>query len=198
MAAQLGREPSVPFTVVARCAPGHPLVIRNQPVDAQGDPFPTLYWLTCPETAAAVSRFESEGWIKRLNERAEADPDLRTGLRRAHEEYAKERGRLHPGAGEWGGVGGAARGVKCLHAHYAYLVAGGPDPAGAWTAARLAEGEPVHYEKPGRRVAAVDLGTNSIRLLVARRQEGEADLQDLARDMVITRIGKGVDGRRHH
>jgi exopolyphosphatase/guanosine-5'-triphosphate,3'-diphosphate pyrophosphatase len=64
---------------------------------------------------------------------------------------------------------------------------------GAWVAARLAGGEPVHYEKPGRRVAAVDLGTNSIRLLVLRGVDGEDETVDLARDMVITRLGQGVD-----
>jgi exopolyphosphatase/guanosine-5'-triphosphate,3'-diphosphate pyrophosphatase len=193
VAAQLGREPSIPFTVVARCGPGHPLVIRNRPVDPEGHPFPTLYWLTCPETVAAVSTLESQGWIKRLNERVEVDPRLRTALRRAHEEYAKERGRFLPGAERWGGVGGTAHGMKCLHAHYAYRLAGGLDPIGSWVQHRLAEGEPLHYEKPGRRVAAVDLGTNSIRLLVARFAEGEEELRDLARDMVITRIGQGVD-----
>ena len=193
VAAQLGREPSIPFTVVARCGPGHPLVIRNRPIDPEGHPFPTLYWLTCPETVAAVARLESAGWIKRLNERVEVDPKLRTALRRAHEEYARERGRFLPGAEAWGGVGGTARGVKCLHAHYAYRVAGGLDPIGAWVANQLAAGEPYHYEKPGRRVAAIDLGTNSIRLLVARFADGEEQLRDLARDMVITRIGQGVD-----
>jgi len=107
---------------VARCAPGHPLVIRNRPTDRAGHPFPTLYWLTCPDHVKAVSRLESDGWIKRINDEAEIDPHLRTGLRRAHEEYARERGRLQPGAEAWGGVGGTARGVKCLHAHLAYQI----------------------------------------------------------------------------
>jgi exopolyphosphatase/guanosine-5'-triphosphate,3'-diphosphate pyrophosphatase len=71
-------------------------------------------------------------------------------------------------------------------------VAGGADPVGAWVAARIDE-ENLHYEKPARRVAAIDLGTNSIRLLVARLARGEGQIKDLARDMVITRIGQGVD-----
>jgi exopolyphosphatase / guanosine-5'-triphosphate,3'-diphosphate pyrophosphatase len=172
-------------------------VIRNRPVDEEGHPFPTLYWLTCPEAVKAVSRLESAGWIKRLEERAETDPQLRTRIRRAHESYARERGAFHPGAEAWGGVGGAARGIKCLHAHYAHALAGGPDPVGLWVARRLAEDEPLHYERPGRRVAAVDLGTNSIRLLVARWTQGDDALQELARDMVITRIGQGVDRTSH-
>jgi exopolyphosphatase/guanosine-5'-triphosphate,3'-diphosphate pyrophosphatase len=179
--------------VLARCSLGHPLVIRNAPVDAAGNPFPTLYWLTCPDTVKAVSGLESEGWIKRLAEQAEIDPDLRTALRRAHEDYARERGRLHPGAEAWGGVAGTAQGLKCLHAHYAYFLAGGNDPIGRWVARRLAEGEPIHYEKPGHRVAAIDLGTNSVRLLVGRFVQGEPRPVDLSRDMVITRLGQGVD-----
>ena len=169
------------------------MIIRNHPVDSDGNPFPTLYWLTCPDTVKAVSRLESEAWIKKLEAKAEVHPELRTKLRRAHEEYARERGALLPGAEAWGGVGGAARGVKCLHAHFAYYLAGGADPIGLWVARELAKGEPLHYEKPGRRVAAIDLGTNSIRLLVARFTEGESEPNDLARDMVITRIGEGVD-----
>lgn len=167
-------------------------MVRNRPTDADDNPFPTLYWLTCPETVKAVSRLESEGWIKRLAEQAEVDPELRTALRLAHEEYARDRAELHPGAEAWGGVGGAASGVKCLHAHYAYHLAGGRDPIGAWVAGRLGEGQ-VHYEKSARRVAAIDLGTNSIRLLVVRLAEGEDELSDLARDMLITRLGAGVD-----
>jgi exopolyphosphatase/guanosine-5'-triphosphate,3'-diphosphate pyrophosphatase len=195
VAAQLGREPGIPFEVVARCGLGHPLVIRNRPIDANGNPFPTLYWLTCPEAVKAVSRLEADGWIRKLNEQAEIDPDLRTALRRAHEEYAREREAILPGAGSWGGVGGTGRGVKCLHAHYAYYLAGGEDPLGRWVAKHLAKAEPIHYEKPGRRLAAIDLGTNSVRLLVARAVDAEPaePLVELARDMVITRLGQGVD-----
>jgi exopolyphosphatase / guanosine-5'-triphosphate,3'-diphosphate pyrophosphatase len=171
---------------------GHPLVIRNRPVDPNGNPFPTLYWLTCPEAVKAVSRLESDGWIKRLNQEAEIDPDLRVGLRRAHEEYARERGRLHPGAEAWGGVGGAARGIKCLHAHYAHFVAGGPDPVGAWVDERVDPRE-LHYEKPARRLAVIDLGTNTVQLLIARFVQGEPELHQLARDVVVTRLGQGVD-----
>jgi hypothetical protein len=38
-------------------------------------------------------------------------------------------------------VAGTRRGVKCLHAHYAWHLAGGDDPVGRWVAARLAEVE---------------------------------------------------------
>ena len=65
---QIGRDPTTAFTVVARCSGGHPLVIRNAPIDANGDPFPTTFWLTCPDAVKAIARVESEGWIAKLNE----------------------------------------------------------------------------------------------------------------------------------
>jgi exopolyphosphatase / guanosine-5'-triphosphate,3'-diphosphate pyrophosphatase len=187
VAQQLGRRPTVPFTVVARCPGGHPLVIRNAPVDERGDPFPTTFWLTCPDAVRAVSRLEAEGWISRLNERLEAEPDFADAIARAHAEYARERARDDPRAERHGGVGGTGKGLKCLHAHYANHLAGGDDVVGAWVAGTV---EPIHDERPGR-VAAVDQGTNSTRLLVA--EPGAGGFEDLARDMVITRLGQGVD-----
>jgi exopolyphosphatase/guanosine-5'-triphosphate,3'-diphosphate pyrophosphatase len=185
----LAREPVTTFTVVARCPDGDPLVIRNRPVDRDGNPFPTLYWLTCPAAVASVSRLESEGWIKKLDQRARTDPEFGKALDAAHREYAAERGRWFAGAEGWGGVGGSRAGLKCLHAHYANHVAGGSDPVGEWVAERV---EPVHPDLPaGERVAAVDMGTNSIRLLVAEGRDG--DLAEAARDMLITRLGQGVD-----
>ena len=186
---QLGREPTTHFTVVARCPGGHPLVIRNHPVDGDGRPFPTLFWLTCPAAVKAVSRPESEGWIGRFNARAEEDPIFVEALAAAHEDYARERSRGFAQALAWGGVGGTGGGVKCLHAHYANHLAGGPDPVGAWVAERV---EPVHPKEAPGRVAAVDLGTNSIRLVVASGR-GDGGLDEFARDMVITRIGQGVE-----
>ncbi len=185
---QLGREPTTPFTVVARCPDGHPLVIRNHPVDARGEPFPTLFWLTCPEAVRAVSRVESGGAIARLNERIEAEPELARAVRAAHDAYALERARDVAEARAWGGVGGTRIGVKCLHAHYANHLAGADDPIGAWVAAEI---EPIHPEREDR-VAAIDQGTNSIRLLVAE-PDGRGGYRELARDMVITRLGEGVD-----
>jgi exopolyphosphatase/guanosine-5'-triphosphate,3'-diphosphate pyrophosphatase len=44
------------------------------------------------------------------------------------------------------------------------------------------------------RVAAVDLGTNSTRLLVADVEDGRID--EIARRLTITRLGEGVDERR--
>ena len=195
VARQLGREPTTRFEVVARCVePGgswtHPLVIRNHPIDPVGRPFPTLFWLTCPDAVRAVSRLESAGEIGRMNERWDADPQWREAVERAHDAYARERGRFLPEAHEWAGVGGTRAGVKCLHAHYAHHLAGGDDVVGRQVARDV---EPIHPDEPrDGRVAAVDLGTNSLRLLVA--QPGpDRELVEVSRDMVITRLGQGVD-----
>jgi exopolyphosphatase/guanosine-5'-triphosphate,3'-diphosphate pyrophosphatase len=182
---QLGREPTTPFSMIARCGEGHPLVIRDRPLDISGHPFPTIYWLTCPEAVKAISRVESEGWIARLG----ADPAIAASVEEAHRAYAVERGQMVAGAEAWGGIGGTRRGIKCLHAHYAYHVAGGDDVVGRWTAGRI---EPVHPGETGGRVAAIDQGTNSTRLLVIEPRAG-ADPMEISRDMVITRLGQGVD-----
>lgn len=164
-------------------------MIRNASLDAEGRPFPTAYWLTCPEAVKAVARVESAGWIARLNERAQEDAAFAEGLAAAHRAYAEDRASDLAEALGWGGVAGTRTGVKCLHAHYAYHLAGGDDPVGEWVASRV---EPVHPEQLPGRVAAIDQGTNSIRLFVAEPLEGEG-CGEIARDMVITRLGQGVD-----
>ena len=66
---------------------------------------------------------------------AQAEVDA-AALAAAHDRYAADRddgipvGHLGPRPS--GGVGGTRLGVKCLHAHYAYLLAGGIDPVGDW------------------------------------------------------------------
>ena len=45
------------------------------------------------------------------------------------------------------------------------------------------------------RVAAIDIGTNSTRLLVAERGDGSVPLGTVARLMTIARLGQGVDQR---
>mgnify|MGYP003334724042 FL=1 len=199
---QLGREPTTTFSVIARCAPdGHPLVIRNAPFDAEGKPFPTRFWLTCPDAVKAVSRLEAAGEIARWNERLERDADLRSLVSIAHSAYAAERDLdgagtppgtiVAPPAVPFGGVGGTRVGVKCLHAHYANHLAGGFDPVGA----AVAEQVGAYHALPAgwTCVAAVDQGTNSTRLLVLGAASAEAAPTELARDMVITRLGQDVD-----
>jgi hypothetical protein len=134
----LGRPPRADFDVVVRNAAGAPVVIRNAPLLDDGTPMPTRYWLVDPDVSLAVARLESEGGV-RAAEAAVDDEELQ----RAHDVYARERDAVvpagHDGPRPFGGVGGTRRGVKCLHAHYAYFLAGGDDPIGRWVEAQLAE-----------------------------------------------------------
>jgi hypothetical protein len=132
----LGREPEGDFEVVVRDATGDPVVIRNSPLLADGRPMPTRYWLVGRREVLAVSRLEAAGGVRQ----AEAEVDA-TAIADAHARYAAERDRALPpgwdGPRPRGGVGGTAVGVKCLHAHYAWHLAGGEDPVGRWVEARL-------------------------------------------------------------
>lgn len=134
----LRRAPRAEFDVVVRSGDGAPLVIRNAPLLDDGTPMPTRYYLVAPELVIAVSRIEAAGGVRAAE--AAVDPE---DLRRAHEAYAAERDAAlpadHSGPRPHGGVAGTARGVKCLHAHYAHFLAGGDDPVGRWVAARLDE-----------------------------------------------------------
>ncbi len=134
----LGRTPQGAFEVVVRDASGLPVVITNAPLMDDGTPMPTRYWLIGHAEIRAVGRLESTGGVRQ----AEADIEP-AEIERAHALYAAERDALIPegyvGPRPYGGVAGTRQGVKCLHAHYAWYLAGGPDPVGAWVARRLAE-----------------------------------------------------------
>jgi exopolyphosphatase/guanosine-5'-triphosphate,3'-diphosphate pyrophosphatase len=176
----IGRTPSGDFTVVVRDRDGDPVVIRNAPFLHDGTPMPTRYWLVGRRAQEAVGRLESTGAVRQIE--ALFDPSI---IAATHERYAKERESLidpdYAGPHPTGGVGGTRRGLKCLHAHLAWYLAGGADPIGRYVAILIGE-------QIGGSVAAIDCGTNSTRLLILS-EAGEI----LAREMTITRLGEGVD-----
>ncbi len=137
----LGRAPQAEFEVVVRGKRGEPVVIRNAPLLNDGTPMPTRYWLVDPELVRAVSRLESTGGARRAEEVVDS-----AEVEAAHVAYAADRDSAlpvaHTGPRPSGGVGGTRRGVKCLHAHYAWHLAGGSDPVGRWVAEQLAAPEP--------------------------------------------------------
>lgn len=136
VAALLGRDPGGNFVVVVRSGNGTPMVIENEPFLRDGTPMPTRYWLVDPELRAQVGRLEASGGVRQ----AERDVDG-AALAECHRRYAAARDALIPpdwgGPRPSGGVGGTREGVKCLHAHVAWWLAGGDDPVGAWVAQRL-------------------------------------------------------------
>lgn len=60
---------------------------------ALSSPFPTMYWLTCPEISRAVSELERRGCIHEFEEELKSKPNLASRLVQCHEEYAEERWR---------------------------------------------------------------------------------------------------------
>lgn len=133
---------------------GAPVVLRNDPLFDDGEPMPTRYWLVGKREVLAVSRLEASGAVRRAA--AEIDPAL---VANAHRRYAAERDAQipadHTGPRPHGGVGGTRVGIKCLHAHYAWFLAGGDDPVGEWVqrqlsdaAAEAADAPDVVVERP--------------------------------------------------
>ena len=148
VAAQLARRPHDMSRVAARCPFGYPAAVEDLPYGADGRPFPTLYYLTCPTVVAGVSALESAGGVQRWARRVAGDEVLAGSLakagahcRRRRRELARRYAlpmldggaSLGSGVGAVGG-GAALRGtgtpgtspsaaIKCLHAHVAHALA---------------------------------------------------------------------------
>ena len=133
---QLGRTPRAFERVAVRCPFGRPAVTEQAPFDASGEPFPTTFWLTCPQLVAKIARLEAAGGVERWSRLALEDPGLRESLERGQEEQRRLRPELP------GGIGGQTRtgGLKCLHAHAAFALA---RPRYALGERILAEAEPL-------------------------------------------------------
>ncbi len=139
---------------------------------------PTRYWLVGRAERAAVDRLEAAGGVRAAE--AAVDP---AELAAAHAAYAAERDAAIPpgwsGPRPSGGVGRDRKGVKCLHAHYAWHLPAATIPSGAgWPAVcsrwrpSTAAPTPPGCWWPG--------------------PSGEP----LVRLMRITRLGRGVDQER--
>ncbi len=90
IAAQLGRAPRGLLAVAHRCPCGLPDVAETAPRLPDGSPFPTLYYLTCPRAAAAVSKLEAAGVMRDMTARL-ADGTLRRRYEAAHRDYLARR-----------------------------------------------------------------------------------------------------------
>jgi hypothetical protein len=129
---QLGRPPRAFRRVVYRCPFGLPAVTEQAPYDADGNPFPTTYYLTCPHLVSAVSRLEAAGGVERWSRTAAHDPELTASAEQAAAEQRAIRRALagsgvgvDDGASLELGVGGSRTPtqLKCLHAHVAFALA---------------------------------------------------------------------------
>ena len=129
---QLGRSPRALRRVVARCPYGRPAVTEQDPYDANGDPFPTTYYLTCPHLVASLARVEAAGGVERWSRTVAEDADLGRSLERATEDQRRIRRELagkRSGKDEGGSLdlgiagSGSPERLKCLHAHAAFALA---------------------------------------------------------------------------
>lgn len=126
--AQLGRPPRGVVGVAWRCPCGRPGVVATQPRLADGTPFPTTYYLTCPRAIAGCSTLEASGLMADMTSRIASDAALAASHRRAHEAYLADRAQLGDEVVEIAGVsaGGMPDRVKCLHVLVGHALAAGP------------------------------------------------------------------------
>jgi hypothetical protein len=143
--AQLGRVPRGLRAVAHRCPCGNPDVVETAPRikterNPDGEPFPTLYYLTCPKAASAIGTLEGGGLMAEMTERLRTDPELAAGYRAAHEDYLRRRDAIEILAG-FPSAGGMPDRVKCLHVLVAHSLAAGPgvNPLGDEALALLPE-----------------------------------------------------------
>lgn len=130
--AQLGRPMRGVAGVAYRCPAGHPGVLATYPRLPGGPPFPTTYYLICPNAVLAVSRLEASGIMAEMTAKLSTDPGLAEAYRAAHEAYLSDREALAREIGdevpEIAGfsAGGMPTRVKCLHALVGHALAAGP------------------------------------------------------------------------
>src|SRR5262249_47146745 len=125
VARQLGREPRTLRRIAVRCPFGAPAVTEQSPYAADGEPFPTTYYLTCRYLVAAVSRLEAAGGVERWSAATRAEPALASSLAAGNQEQRLLRTELAGGASlalRFGGSRGGGS-LKCLHAHVAFALA---------------------------------------------------------------------------
>ena len=126
--AQLGREPRGLLAVAHRCPCGLPDVVTTAPRLPDGTPFPTLYYLTCPRAAAAISGLEASGKMREFTARL-SDDQTREAYENAHRDYLTRRDSAALQAGVdplpagTQSAGGMPDRVKCLHALAAHELA---------------------------------------------------------------------------
>ncbi|WP_018502118.1 DUF501 domain-containing protein [Parafrankia discariae] len=137
---QLGRPPRAVLGVAHRCSCGLPDVVETAPRLEDGTPFPTLYYLTCPRAASAISRLEGSGLMREMTARLGADPALAAAYRAAHRDYLARRDAHDTLPGD-PSAGGMPDRVKCLHVLVAHSLAAGPgvNPFGDEALAQLAD-----------------------------------------------------------
>ena len=113
--------------VAHRCPCGNPDVVETSPRLADGTPFPTLYYLTCPRAASAIGRLEASGLMREMTDRLR---DGRRARRRGTARRTSPTSRRREELGDVPEIAGVSAGgmpnrVKCLHVLVAHSLAAG-------------------------------------------------------------------------
>lgn len=141
----IGRPLRGRSTAAVRCAWGLPAVLGVAPRTADGTPFPTTFWLSCPLARRAVGRLEGAGAMYELTARLDTDLAFADAYGAAHERYVAHRDALGPPVPGDPSAGGMPERVKCLHALYGHHLATDDNPVGAWVAEHV---EPMACPAP--------------------------------------------------
>jgi hypothetical protein len=139
---------------------------RQRKAVGLGTPFPTLYWLTCPDISRAISDLERRGYVGILEGRINSSNEKKAQFLDCHKYYAKDRwscltaqektflerddSKRMRDMLQSSGIAGtnytAGASVKCLHAQYAHyrsvpVEQGEPgfNPVGYWVHCLLLE-----------------------------------------------------------
>ncbi len=134
----LKKKPAGEFQIVIRDPQGNPQVIENAPFFFDSTPMPTRYWLVDPDLLYWISKLESLGGVKQVQQ----DFSLEE-IATIHKEYELGRDAAidmkYEGPRPSGGVGGTRQGVKCLHAHVANYLVDSKDFVGKWALNKINE-----------------------------------------------------------
>ena len=144
-AAMIGRPRRGESATAVRCGWGLPAVMRVAPQLADGTPFPTTYWLSCPLASKYVGRLEASGVMQDLTARLRDDDDLAAEYQAASDRYVAARNQLGARVPRDDSAGGMPVRVKCLHTLYGHYLATRDNPIGEWVAEQI---EPMACPAP--------------------------------------------------
>jgi hypothetical protein len=149
---QLGRRATGMAGVSARCSYGVPVALLCPPIiireDGKAEPFPTMYWLTCPYLREKIGALEGGEAFASIRRRINGNQGFRNEVLSFSEAYKAQRvemfgqlsGHVRSMLSEKAtadllesGPGGAKRpeNLKCLHICLANRLSGMSDPIGA-------------------------------------------------------------------
>ena len=103
------------------------------------EPFPTMYWITCPKLRILISQLEENGIVLTMEQRLASNPEALQRMEEAHVAYSRDRwllltesDRIEVTTRGWdkslnrSGIAGILRypqTIKCLHCHAAHYLA---------------------------------------------------------------------------